>query len=65
MTGVDEEALSKIRDQVDFYDAVLNQGTVRIGDIDLAPLSTGEKQSYLQQLLIGERDQVFLAIVQA
>ena len=65
LTGVDEEALARVREVFDTYDTVLSLGTVRIGELDLASLSLPERQGHLQQLLLGERDQLYIAIVQA
>lgn len=65
LTGADEEALSKLRDSTEMYDAVIGRGTVRAGDQDLAGTSPVERQVLLRQLLIGERDMVFHAVVRA
>src|SRR5215467_642528 len=58
LNGMDEETLSRVRDQADIYDTMLALGTVRVGDLELGPLPLGERQGFLQQLLIGERDQL-------
>jgi hypothetical protein len=63
LTGSDEEALARTRELSDFFDAVIAHGVVRIGTLDLAGLPLIERQSYLQRLLIGERDQLFLGVV--
>lgn len=65
LTGADEETLAKVKDQVSFFTTVLALGTARIGDIDLSALTVAERRFHLGQLLIGERDQIFLKIVQA
>jgi hypothetical protein len=65
LTGADEEALSKLRDPTEMYDAVVGRGTVRVGDQDLTSMSPIERQVLLRQLLIGERDMVFHAVVRA
>lgn len=65
MTGADEEALSKLRDPTEMYDAVVGRGTVRVGDQDLSAMPPMERSVLLRQLLIGERDMVFLAVVRA
>jgi hypothetical protein len=64
LTGADEEALAKTKDQVNFFSTVIALGTVRIGDTDLSALSLTQRRYHLGQLLIGEREQVFLKIVQ-
>jgi hypothetical protein len=65
LTGMDEEALAKVRDVTDFYDTVLALSVTRIGDLDLGSLPLIERQGHLQNLLIGERDQIFVAAVKA
>lgn len=65
LTGVDEEAVSRVKDITDIYDTVLALGTVRIGELELGPLPLTERQGYLGQLLLGERDMLFIAIVRA
>jgi hypothetical protein len=62
LNGNDEEHLARFKKQGEIFDAVIALGTVRIGDIDLAGLSMTERQGYLRQLLIGERDVLFLNI---
>lgn len=65
LTGVDEEALAKAKDPADVFDTVLGLGTQRIGSIELTALSQAEREGTLRQLLLGERDQLFMAVVQA
>ena len=65
LTGVDEEALAKVKEPSEFFDAVLAQGVDRIGDTDLSAMTVTTRQGYLRQLLMGEREQIFLGIVQA
>lgn len=65
LTGADEEALAKLREPTDFYDLVLALGVERVEDIDFGSKPTAERQALLQQLLIGERDQVFLGVLRA
>ncbi len=65
LTGADEEALSKLRDPTEMYDAVIGRGVMRIGDADLSQMPPVERQVLLRQLLIGERDMVFHAVVRA
>jgi hypothetical protein len=62
LTGADEEALARFKDVVDFFDAVLVYGTVRIGAIDLSDMNFAERQSTLAGLLVGEREQLFIHI---
>ena len=63
LTGADEETLAKAREPGDHYDTVIALGVEKIDDFDLSELPLAERQGYLRQLLIGERDQIFLAIV--
>lgn len=65
LTGVDEEAVSRVKDITDIYDTVLSLGTVRVGELELGTLPLSERQGYLSQLLLGERDQLFIAVVRA
>ena len=65
LTGMDEEALAKHRDPSDYYDMVVALGTERIDDFDLAALPLADRQGWLRSLLIGERDQIYLAIIKA
>ena len=65
LTGADEEALAKARDPADSYDAVIGHGVVRVGDQDLTTITPVERGVLMRQLLIGERDMVFLGIVRA
>ena len=63
LTGVDEEAMARVKDITEIYDTVLGLGTTRIGEVDLASLPLPERQGLLQQLLLGERDMLFIGIV--
>ena len=62
LTGVDEEALAKLRRPEEVYDAVVLHGVVRIGTVRMEDMPNDERQHYLRSLLIGERDQLFVAI---
>lgn len=62
MTGNDEEQLARYKRQGEIFDAVIALGTTRIGDIDLASMPLAERQGHLRQLLVGERDVLFLNI---
>lgn len=64
LTGVDEEALAKIKRPEDTFDAVVTRGTVRIGPLMLEQVTLAERQHYLRNLLIGEREMLFVAIAQ-
>jgi hypothetical protein len=63
LTGVDEEAISRVKEVADIYDTVLALGTVRVGELELGTLPLMERQGHLAQLLLGERDQLFIGIV--
>lgn len=63
LTGVDEEAISRVKEITDIYDTVLALGTARIGEMELGALPLAERQGYLAQLLLGERDQLYIGIV--
>jgi hypothetical protein len=63
LTGVDEEAISRVKEITDIYDTVLALGTARIGEVELGSLPLVERQGYLAQLLLGERDQLYIGIV--
>ena len=63
LTGVDEEAMARVKDITEIYDTVLALGTTRIGEVDLASRPLPERQGMLQQLLLGERDMLFVGIV--
>lgn len=65
LTGVDEEAISRVKEVTDIYDTVLALGTVRIGEMELGVLPLAERQGFLAQLLLGERDQLFIAVVRS
>lgn len=65
LTGMDEEALAKHRDPSDYYDMVVALGVERIDDFDLGALPLADRQGWLRTLLIGERDQIYIAIIRA
>ena len=62
LTGADEEALARFNEASDFFDGVVVYGTARIGSTQLTDLSFPERQSILADLLIGEREQLFINI---
>ena len=63
LTGIDEEAMSRVKDITEIYDTVLALGTTRIGEVDLENQTLPSRQGQLQQLLLGERDMLFVGIV--
>jgi hypothetical protein len=63
LTGVDEESISRVKEVADIYNTVLALGTVRIGEMELGTLPLSDRQGYLGQLLLGERDQLYVGIV--
>ena len=65
LTGADEEALAKVREQADFFDLVIALGVVSVDDFDLSSLPVAERQGWLRQLLIGERDILFMSVIKA
>ena len=62
LNGADEEALARYKEVVDFYDALIAHAVVRIDDYDIENKPFAERQGILQQLLIGEREQLLVAI---
>jgi hypothetical protein len=65
LNGLDEEALAKHRDPSDYYDMVVALGTEQVDDFDLTTLPLADRQGWLRNLLIGERDQIYIAIIKA
>lgn len=65
LNGLDEEALAKHRDPADYYDMVVALGTEQVDDFDLTTLPLADRQGWLRNLLIGERDQIYIAIIKA
>lgn len=63
LTGVDEERLSKVKDEVSSFATVIALGTTRIGPVDLENSSLQEKKGILSGLLLGDREKLFLNIV--
>jgi len=64
LTGADEEQLAKATSSFTYFNTVLALGVVSIGTFDLSAHSVAERQFFLNDLLIGEREQIFLKIVQ-
>ena len=65
LTGVDEEVLARVKTVQDMFDQVIALGTTRIGTLELTQMTFPERQGALQGLLLGEREQLYLAVVQA
>lgn len=66
LTGVDEENLNRYRkDRALLLDAVLAFGVESIGPNRLTDQTFDQRTSLLRQLLIGEREQLFLAVARA
>lgn len=64
LTGADEEQLAKAKTPYEYFNTVIGQGVVSVGSFDLSKHSMPERQYFLGDLLIGEREQIFLKIVQ-
>jgi hypothetical protein len=64
LTGVDEETLAKVPDQLAFFSTVIALGVQSIGEVDLGSLPLAERKGHLSQLLLGERDMLFVQVVQ-
>jgi hypothetical protein len=65
LTGTDEEVLAKVPDQLSFFSTVVALGVESIGEVDLASLPVVERKNYLGELLLGEREQLFVKVAQA
>jgi hypothetical protein len=63
LTGNDEEYLSRRRDPLDYFDAVLALGVTRLGSTDLGALNVAEREQLLSSLLGGERELLFLTVI--
>lgn len=63
LTGIDEEAMARVKEITEIYDTVLALGTTRIGEVDLENQTLASRQGVLQQLLLGERDMLYVGIV--
>jgi hypothetical protein len=62
LTGLDEEVLAKQKEPTDFFDTVIALGVVSADDFDMASRPLSERQALLRTLLVGERDQLFVAV---
>lgn len=65
LTGADEEYLARKRDPLDYFDAVIALGVTRLGNTELSELPVGEREQILASLLTGERELLFLTVIQA
>jgi hypothetical protein len=65
LTGADEEYLSRKRDPLDYFDAVIGLGVERVGDLDLLSKPLSEREEILSKLLTGERELLFLSVIRA
>lgn len=65
LTGADEEQLAKAKDVLGYFNAVLASGVASIGTIDLQSHTFLERVGLLNELLIGEREILFLKVVHA
>jgi hypothetical protein len=65
LNGLDEETLARQRDVIDYFDTVIALGVAQVGDFDLLSLPLAERAAHMRSLLIGERDQLFVAVVKA
>lgn len=70
VTGADEEALSrfdlgKAITQFTYWDTLLARTTIRVGNIDIENLSLGARQQKLGQLLLGDRESMYLGLIRA
>lgn len=63
LTGIDEEALAKFnQDAMAFFSTVIALGVESIGELDLTSLPLSERKGFLSQLLLGERDMLFIQV---
>ena len=65
LNGADEEILGRTKGFVDFFDTMIACGTIRLGDYDMSDLPVSERRGALQTLLLGERERLFLAVIQS
>lgn len=64
LTGADEEKLAKVPDQLAFYSTVIALGTESIGELSFDGMPLVDCKQYLNQLLLGERDMLFMKVTQ-
>lgn len=65
LTGVDEETLARRRDPLDYFDAVVAMGTETVGTESMVRKPLSERERLLSNLLVGERELLFLNIIRA
>lgn len=70
LTGADEEILARsakkgVMSFVEYIDSFVALGTAKIGTYDLSSTSFAERRLILQNLLLGDRERLILAIIQA
>lgn len=65
LTGADEELLARKKNPLDYFDSVLALGVEHLGDVDLLAQPMSERERILSQLLTGERELLFLAVLRA
>lgn len=62
LTGADEEMLAKAKDPVAFFSQVIASGVTRVGTLDFTDMPMVERKGRLGELLIGEREQLYIKI---
>lgn len=65
LTGADEEILAKVPDQLAFFVTVIALGVESIGTVTFDGMPLSERKGALSELLLGERDMLFLKVAQA
>ena len=65
LTGADEETLARQRDPLDYFDAVIAMGTEVVGAETMLRKPLSERQRMLSDLLVGERELLFLNVIRA
>jgi len=64
LTGADEEVLAKVPDQLAFFTTVIALGVESIGTFDFGSMPMNDRKGALGELLLGERDQLFMKVAQ-
>jgi len=67
LSGEDEEVIARAlssNDTLSLVNAMLTQGVVRIGNVDLSTKSPVERINTINQLLVGDKELLFLRILQ-
>lgn len=70
LTGADEEILARSAKKgamsfVEYLDSLIALGTAKIGTYDLLSVPFAERKLILQNLLLGDRERIILAVIQA